>query len=144
VITVRRAEPGDVPGVLALWSEARSEHARTEDRAADVERLVEASPAALFVAERDGELVGTLIAAWDGWRGNLYRLAVTERHRRAGTGLALARAGEKYLRESGARRVTALVAIEDAAAGAFWDSAGYPRDPVIGRRVRNLSRLDVG
>jgi ribosomal protein S18 acetylase RimI-like enzyme len=138
LITVRRAKRRDVADVLALWGEARSEHALTEDRAEDLGRLVEDSPAALFVAERDGEIGGTLIAAWDGWRGNLYRLAVTERHRRAGIGLALTRAGEEYLRESGARRVTALVAFEDEAAAAFWDSAGYPQDPLIGRRVRNL------
>jgi hypothetical protein len=28
--------------------------------------------------------------------------------------------------------------IEDDAAGAFWENAGYPRDDEIGRRVRNL------
>ena len=44
----------------------------------DVERLIADSPAALLVAERDGEIVGVLIAAWDGWRGNMYRLAVRE------------------------------------------------------------------
>jgi ribosomal protein S18 acetylase RimI-like enzyme len=41
------------------------------------------------VAEGDGEIVGALIAAWDGWRGNMYRLAVREGHRREGIGLAL-------------------------------------------------------
>jgi ribosomal protein S18 acetylase RimI-like enzyme len=100
--------------------------------------LIAGSPAALLVAERGGEIVGALIAAWDGWRGNMYRLAVQEGHRRKGIGIALLRAGEAYLRECGARRVTALVAFEDEAAGAFWDAAGYPQDRAIGRRVRNL------
>ncbi len=137
-ISVRRAGRGDVRGVLALWNRARSEHARTEDTAELVERLTESSPAALLVAERDGAIVGSLIAAWDGWRGNLYRLAVDGAQRRRGIGVALTRAGEDYLRECGARRVTALVAYEDAAAGAFWDAAGYPRDEEVGRRVRNI------
>ncbi len=135
---MRRAERADVPAVLALWGAARSEHARTEDRAEDVERLIGASPAAVLVAERDGAIVGTLIAAWDGWRGNLYRLAVHEAQRRAGIGVALTRAGEQYLRGCGARRVTVLAALEDEAAGAFWDAAGYPQDEEIGRRVRNI------
>jgi ribosomal protein S18 acetylase RimI-like enzyme len=103
-----------------------------------LERLVDDSPAALLVAERDGEVVGALIAAWDGWRGNMYRLAVREDCRRLAIGVALVRAGEEYLRGCGARRVTALVAFEDDSAGAFWDTAGYPQDPVIGRRVRNI------
>jgi len=78
------------------------------------------------VARREGEIVGALIAAWDGWRGNMYRLAVRDSHRREGIGTALTRAGEDYLRSCGARRVTALVAFEDERAGEFWDSAGYP------------------
>lgn len=127
-----------MPAVLELWSQARSEHASTPDRIDDVERLVAESPAALLVAERNGEIVGALIAAWDGWRGNMYRLAVRDGHRRQGIGLALIRAGEEYLRGCGARGITALVAFDDERAGAFWESAGYPRDRVMGRRVRNL------
>lgn len=123
---------------MGLWIEARSEHATTADRLDDVERLIADSPAALLVAERGDEIVGALIAAWDGWRGNMYRLAVREGHRREGIGISLTRAGEEYLRGRGARRVTALVAFEDDLAGAFWESAGYPQDEEIGRRVRNL------
>jgi ribosomal protein S18 acetylase RimI-like enzyme len=135
---VRRGETRDLPAVLALWDSARSEHASTPDSADAVERLITDSPGALLIAERDGEIVGALIAAWDGWRGNMYRLAVTDDHRRQGIGLALIRAGEEYLRDLGARRVTALVAFDDEAAGGFWDAAGYPQDQEIGRRVRNL------
>jgi ribosomal protein S18 acetylase RimI-like enzyme len=135
---IRPAEPEDVPGVLRLWAIARSEHAATPDRQPDVERLVHELPGSLLVAERDGELVGALIAAWDGWRGNMYRLSVHPIHRRQRIGLALVRAGETRLRERGARRVTALVAHDDRVAAALWDAAGYPRDSVIGRRVRNL------
>jgi ribosomal protein S18 acetylase RimI-like enzyme len=124
---------------LLPWGGTRSEHASREDHLDDVERLIEDSPAALLVAERDDEIVGALIAGWDGWRGNMYRLAVHEAHRREGIGLALTRAGEDYLRSCGVRRVTALVAFEDDAAGAFWESAGYPQDEEIGRRVRNLN-----
>ena len=82
--------------MLALWGESRSEHASTDDRVEDVERLVADSPAALLVAERDGEIIGALIAAWDGWRGSLYRLAVKVSCRRQGIGVALVRAGEDY------------------------------------------------
>jgi ribosomal protein S18 acetylase RimI-like enzyme len=137
-INVRRCRRPDVPAVLELWAKARSEHASTPDRHEDIERLVDDSPAALLVAEQDGEIVGALIAAWDGWRGSMYRLAVREGHRREGIGLALTQAGEDYLRQCGVRRVTALVAFDDEVAGGFWESAGYPQDREIGRRVRNL------
>lgn len=116
----------------------RSGHASTADRLEDVERLIGDSPAALLVAELGGEIVGVLIAAWDGWRGNMYRLAASKEHRRQGIGIALTRAGEEYLHGRGVRRVTALVAFEDEAASGFWEAAGYPQDREIGRRVRNL------
>ncbi len=135
---MRRARGADVAAVLGLWGEARSGHARVADRAEDLERLLDDSPAALLVAERAGEIVGALIAGWDGWRGNMYRLAVAADERRQGVGLALVRAGEEYLSARGAGRITALVAFDDAEAGAFWDAAGYPEDEEIGRRVRNL------
>jgi ribosomal protein S18 acetylase RimI-like enzyme len=137
-ITIRHCRREDVPAVLGLWAQSRSEHASTADRVEDIESLLADSPAALLVAEHDDEIVGALIAGWDGWRGNMYRLAVRDGRRREGIGLALVRAGEDYLRQCGVRRVTALVAFEDEVAGGFWESAGYPRDREIGRRVRNL------
>ncbi|HVY77469.1 MAG TPA: GNAT family N-acetyltransferase [Solirubrobacterales bacterium] len=137
-LNVRLCRRDDVPAVLDLWAGTRSGHASMGDRREDVERLLDDSPAALLVAEMEGEIVGTLIAAWDGWRGNMYRLAVRDGYRRLGIGLALTRAGEERLRQRGARRVTALVAFDDDTAGGFWDSAGYPLDREIGRRVRNL------
>lgn len=124
--------------VIALWSEGRSGHATVADRPENVERLIERDPEALLVAEEDGEVMGALIVAWDGWRGNLYRLTVRAERRRLGVGRALVRAGEESLRRRGAARVTALVAFEDERAAGFWNSVGYPADQEIGRRVRNI------
>ena len=125
--------------MLALWARARSEHATTADRAEDIERLLNDTPSALLVAEAEGgTIVGVLIAGWDGWRGNMYRLAVHPDYRRHGIGRRLVAVGEEHLRRLGTRRVTALVGYDDAVAAAFWDAAGYPVDREIGRRVRNL------
>ncbi len=90
------------------------------------------------MADDDGAVVGTVIAAFDGWRGNFYRLAVARYRRREGIASALVRAGEERLRAVGARRVTALVAHEEEHVGAFWTALGYPSDPEIARHVRNL------
>jgi ribosomal protein S18 acetylase RimI-like enzyme len=135
---IREARPGDVPGVLALWDVARSDHARTADTADALERLLVDRPGALLVAVEDDRVLGALIATWDGWRGNMYRLAVRPTHRRRGIARELVREGEKRLRERGITRVTALVAREDAPATGLWEAAGYPYDAVIGRFVRDL------
>ena len=103
-----------------------------------IERLLETDSEALLVAERDGEIVATLIAAWDGWRGNMYRLAVAPELRRAGVARKIVEAGEARLRSLGCPRVTALVWGEDDPALGFWEAAGYSHDPRIARFVRNL------
>ena len=99
-VTVRPARPEDVDAVLALWGGARSAHAVTEDTPERVAALLRAG--ALLVAEVDGEVVGAVIAAFDGWRGNFYRLAVAPAHRRRGIAARLVAAGEERLR--GGRR----------------------------------------
>jgi ribosomal protein S18 acetylase RimI-like enzyme len=139
-ITIRSCRRGEEQAILELWALARSDHASTPDRREDVESLIDSgSPAALLVAEMDGRIVGAVVAGWDGWRGNIYRLAVHDDHRRRGIGLLLTRAAEDYFRSRDVRRVTALVAFDDGAAGAFWDAVGYPQDQGIGRRVRNIA-----
>ena len=137
---VRPVRCDDIAAVLALWERARSAAASTPDTPETVARLLDTGPGSLLVAERgpDGAIVGALIAAWDGWRGNMYRLAVDPAHRRAGVGLALVRAGERHLAAQGARRVTALVAHDEPDAVGLWAAAGYARDADIARFVRNL------
>lgn len=136
--TIRAAQAADIPPVLALWQEARSVPASTPDTSAGLHALIDHMPDSLLVADLEGEIVGTVIAAWDGWRGNVYRLAVRRDCRRLGIGLRLVAAGEARLREKGAQRVTALVATEELGAAALWGAAGYEHDRNVVRFVRNL------
>jgi ribosomal protein S18 acetylase RimI-like enzyme len=138
-VVVRPAERSDVPAVLELWETSRTPHSSTPDTAEGLALLFDADPGSLLLAEANGELVGTLIAAWDGWRGNMYRLAVRADWRRRGVGTELVRAGEARLRTCGAKRVTALVVTRDEIAGGLWASAGFAFDEDVGRYVRNLA-----
>ena len=139
-MTVRPAVQADLAEVLALWSRARSTGASTPDDETILRGLLERDPGALLVAERDGELVGTLIAGWDGWRGNMYRLAVAPELRRQGIASRLIGEGERRLRAAGARRVTALVWRDDDQAAGVWAATGYGDDAGVARFVRNLQR----
>ena len=58
-------------------------------------RLVERDLDSLLLAEAGGRIVGSLIVAWDGWRGSFYRLAVHPDWRRRGVATALIRAGPR-------------------------------------------------
>ena len=89
--TIRPANPADIAAVLELWSQARSVAASLPDDRSTVEALLDRDSSSLLLAELGGRIVGTLVAAWDGWRGNLYRLAVLTA--RGGGRAASARAG---------------------------------------------------
>lgn len=137
-VSVRPAQIADIAAVLALWERARSPTARTADDHNTVVRLIEDSADALLVAEREGRVLGVLVAAWDGWRDNMYRLAVAPESRRRGIARQLVQAGHARLQAKGAKRITALVAEQDTEATALWRAAGYERDENLVRFVRDL------
>jgi ribosomal protein S18 acetylase RimI-like enzyme len=116
--TLRSAQLEDIAAVLILWRES-AEPSSTDDAAA-LTVLLEHEPDALIVAESSGRIVGSVIAAWDGWRGTIYRLAVAPSHRRSGLGTRLLRAAMQRISALGARRVQATVIETDARAMGFW------------------------
>jgi ribosomal protein S18 acetylase RimI-like enzyme len=120
---LRLATPDDVGRVLAFWLQAAEP--TSTDSAEALADLLRRDPGALIVAETDGRIVGSVIAAWDGWRGAIYRLAVGSEHRRRGLGQLLLRAAEERLTGLGARRVHAIVVEANANAVAFWDATDW-------------------
>jgi ribosomal protein S18 acetylase RimI-like enzyme len=115
VIRVARAD--EAASLLELWRAAGSSPSVTDD-VESVRAAIGGHGSAVLVAEEGGgRIVGSLIAAWDGWRGNMYRLAVLPERRREGIATALVRFG---------------------AAAAFWASAGYVLQAEAGRFTRSF------
>jgi ribosomal protein S18 acetylase RimI-like enzyme len=122
-IDIRAAGPEDVPAVLSLWQRAAAP--TTTDDSDGVGALLARDPGALLVAETSGRIVGTVIAAWDGWRGSVYRIAVAPEHRRDGLGRRLLDEAENRLRRVGARRMHAIVVGTDQQALGFWEASDW-------------------
>jgi ribosomal protein S18 acetylase RimI-like enzyme len=122
-IEIRAAGPDDIPAVLSLWSDAAAP--TSTDDVDGVGALLERDPGALLVAEVSGRIVGTVIAAWDGWRGSVYRIVVAPEYRRDGLGRRLLDEAENRLRRVGARRMHAIVVGTDAQALGFWESSDW-------------------
>ncbi|GHE43017.1 N-acetyltransferase [Streptomyces longispororuber] len=134
---IRPASADDLDAVLAFWKVAAEGTSISDDRTG-VERLVARDPEALLLAECDGDLVGTVIAGFDGWRCHLYRLAVHPDRRRRGIGSALLTAAEERFAALGGRRADAMVLDRNERAHHTWHAAGYAPEPQWSRWVKPL------
>ncbi|WP_406010242.1 GNAT family N-acetyltransferase [Streptomyces sp. NBC_00637] len=136
-LRIRAARPDDLDSVLAFWKTSAEGTSISDDRSG-VERLVARDPEALILAEREGELAGTVIAGFDGWRCHLYRLAVHPEHRRQGIGSALLAAAEERFVRLGGRRGDAMVLTRNETAHHAWRAAGYAPEEKWRRWVKPL------
>ena len=132
---IRECRPEEAEALLALWQAAGTSSSVT-DTIADIRGAIESS-ASVLVAEVDRHIIGSLIATFDGWRGNMYRIAVHPDYRRRGIGRALVKEGERCLAKLGVKRITALVEEKYPWAIAFWSDIGYEIEPGIARFFRN-------
>lgn len=121
--------------MLCLWEIVGASRGAS-DTQDGLSSLLDLDPHALLLAESGGAVIGTLIAAWDGWRASFYRLAVHPGWRRLGIAIALLRHGERHLTERGAVRLAAIVADDDPVATDFWRAAGYQQQSNRARFVR--------
>jgi ribosomal protein S18 acetylase RimI-like enzyme len=135
---IRSAALSDIDAVLAFWREAAEGTSISDDRDG-VARLIDRDPDALILAERDGQLVGSVIAGFDGWRCHLYRLAVHPDHRRRGIGSALLTAAEERFVALGGRRGDAMVLERNETGQHAWRAAGYAPEDHWRRWVKHLT-----
>ncbi len=122
-VAVGDEDDGDLEAVLQLWREAAQPTSTDTDSA--LRALVEHDQGALMVAEESGRIVGSIIAAWDGWRGSVYRLVVAPDFRRSGLGRQLVDEAERRLTELGAQRTQAIVVGSDSRAMGFWSATEW-------------------
>ena len=135
---LRAGAAADVDGLLELWAEAAENTERAPDTREAVTALLGRDPDAVIVAEHEGELVGSVIAGWDGWRCHLYRLAVRPAWRRRGVGSALLRAAEDRFRAVGATRADAMVLHSNGLGQSLWRAEGYRSQEEWRRWVKML------
>lgn len=137
MLTFRPATSGDLDAMLVFWRTAAEGTDRRDDRAG-LERLLARDAESLVLAVDDGEVVGSLIAGWDGWRCSLYRLAVSPEHRRRGIAGELVRRAELRFAALGGVRADAMVLSDNDLGQAAWAAVGYAPQPAWRRWVKGL------
>jgi ribosomal protein S18 acetylase RimI-like enzyme len=136
-VIFRRCSEADIESVLELWRVADAT-ASVTDTSHDLRLTLNSGVSSVIVTQSGGVIAGSIIGTFDGWRGNIYRLAVHPEYRRRGIARRLVTEVEIWLRDQGAKRVTALVEKDHPWATGFWDSTEFVLEPLDLRYVRDL------
>jgi ribosomal protein S18 acetylase RimI-like enzyme len=139
-VVLRPAESHELGAVLDFWRDAAENDHRPADTAHAVAALHRRDPEALIIAVDGTEIVGTVIAGWDGWRCHVYRLAVAPACRRGGLGRQLIAAAEERFRAFGGTRADAMVLDHNPNAHGIWSANGYRPQGEWSRWVKPLPR----
>lgn len=122
---IRPYQPKDNDQVVALWSDVFADDPPWNEPATMIRRKLTVQPELFFVACIHDQVVGAVMAGFDGVRGWIYHLAVHNAYRRQGIASALMWAAEKGLQAAGCPKVNLQVRATNRAVIAFYRSLGY-------------------
>jgi ribosomal protein S18 acetylase RimI-like enzyme len=86
---------------------------------------------AVVASDMACEVVGTVMAGYDGHRGWLYSVAVSPAHRKLGAGRQLVAHAEQALVSLGCLKINLQLLQSNAALAAFYASMGYVMEPRV-------------
>jgi len=135
--TIRPFALRDTEAVIALWQETGLTRSWNNPHL-DIQRKLSVQPELFLVATDDaGDVVGTVMAGYDGHRGWMYYLASDPARRGSGIGRELVTAAEGKLLEMGCPKVQLMVRPDNTAVLGFYDALGYERFDTIttGKRL---------
>jgi len=124
-LVIRPFDEADEAQVVALWKEVFAGDPPWNEPTAVIRRKLGVQRDLLLVGELAGDVVATVMAGYDGFRGWVYHLAVAPAVRRNGYGRAMMREAESHLRTLGCPKVNLQIRATNAGAIAFYRAIGY-------------------
>jgi ribosomal protein S18 acetylase RimI-like enzyme len=123
-IAIRSFELPDTEAVVSLW-QATGLTRPWNNPYQDISRKLKVQPELFLVAVDGDELVGTVMAGYDGHRGWLYYLASDPGHRGRGIARELVERAEQLLLDLGCPKVQLMVRPGNEVARGFYDALGF-------------------
>ena len=131
-VTLRPFTTGHVSAALALWLRCPGIGLGESDTPDALREFLLRNPGCSFVAEVDGQLIGTVLGGHDGRRAFLYHLAVARDHRGAGIGTRLVDSALERFTRLRIPRVTLHLFADNDEGKAFWHSTQWRvRDDLV-------------
>ena len=133
---IRPFTPADTDAVVALWERCGLTRP-WNDPLRDIRRKRAVRPDLFLVGELDGQVVGTVMAGYDGHRGWVNYLGVDPAVRRRGLGRALMAEAERRLRAADCPKINLQVRTGNVEAIEFYRRIGFALDDVVslGKRL---------
>jgi ribosomal protein S18 acetylase RimI-like enzyme len=126
IYTIRAMTIDDYDAVMRLWTSTPGIGLSGEDDSKEAIALfLKKNSDICFVAETNGEIVGTIMAGTDGRRGHIYHVTVAQEQRNKGIGKNLLGNVEKTLKRKGIRKICLVAFTENETGNKFWDANGY-------------------
>lgn len=135
-VVIRPYDSAQEAGVVALWR-ACGLVVPWNDPKEDIDLKVDFQPDLFLVACEANEVVGTVMAGYDGHRGWINYLAVHPERRRDGLGRRLMDEAETALRALGCPKINLQVRATNADVVAFYEQIGFHREETLsmGKRL---------
>jgi len=124
-IIIRNYKDSDHAAVANLWATVFPDDPPWNAPLELIHRKQNTQPELFWVAQQGGEIVGTILAGYDGVRGWIYHLAVDPAQRRKGTARLLMQTAEASLEALGCPKINLQVRLYNRAAVAFYEALGY-------------------
>lgn len=118
-------------GVEALWAEAFPNDAPWNAAVASIAEKLRFQPDLMLVALDGSQVVGSVMAGYEGHRGWISRIAVLRSHRNRGVGRDLLIEAERRLAALGCVKVNLQVVESNSATVEFYERSGYQIEPRI-------------
>jgi ribosomal protein S18 acetylase RimI-like enzyme len=117
--------------VIDLWKSVLGYDAPHNSPELSIDRKLAVQDGLFFVAHDGSDVVGTVMAGYDGHRGWLYSVAVHPKVRKQGLGAELVRHAEMALAERGCVKINLQILGGNASVTAFYESLGYVVEPRV-------------
>lgn len=117
--------------VVQLWQSVFGYESPQNEPSLSIAKKVAVTDGLFFVAESDGQVIGTVMGGYDGHRGWIYSLAVHPGHRGQTLGTALMRRVEDALTELGCMKINLQVMPGNREVEEFYQKLGYATEPRI-------------
>ncbi len=124
-LIIRNIVLDDYDSMMKLWTSSPDIGVNPDDTEEYIEKFLLRNPCTSFVAVENDEIIGTVMAGHDGYRGYIHHTCVSEKFRGNGIGALLVKAAVDALKAEGINKVFLVVFKTNENGNAFWEKQGF-------------------